>query len=103
MSKEFIYKVTKFYETAELPYNCFGGRVKWVKDTNEPETVHKWTQENYNNACSKETLKYFRKVFNSRQVIKTKTDKKTGKTTTILHSYAPDSLLYRSTFIIEEI
>lgn len=103
MGKEFIYKVTKFYETAELPDNYFGGRVKWVKDTNEPETVHKWTQENYNNACSKETLKYFRKVFNSRQVIKTKTDKKTGKVTTILHSYAPDSLLYRSTFIIEEI
>lgn len=103
MSKEFIYKVTKFYETAELPDNCFGGQVKWVKDTNEPETIHKWTQENYDNACSEDTLKYFRKVFNSRQVLKTKTDKNTHKTTTILHSYAPNSLTYRSTFIIEEI
>lgn len=103
MSKEFIYKVTKFYEVAELPENCFGGRVKWVKDTTEPETTQKWTQENYDNACGKDTLKYFRKVFNSRQVLKTKTDKDTRKTTTILHSYAPNSLTYRSTFIIEEI
>lgn len=39
MSKEFIYKVTKYYETAELPDNCFGGQVKWVKDTSEPETT----------------------------------------------------------------
>lgn len=103
MSKEFIYKVTKFYEVAELPENCFGGQVKWVKVTSEPETTHKWTQENYDNACGKDTLKYFRKVFNSRQVLKTKTDKNTHKTTTILHSYAPNSLTYRSTFIIEEL
>lgn len=102
MSKEFIYKVTKFYEVAELPENGHG-QVKWVKDTSEPETTHKWTQENYDNACSKDTLKYFRKVFNSRQVLKTKTNKNTGKKTTMLHSYAPDSLTYRSTFIIEEI
>lgn len=103
MSKEFIYKVTKFYETAELPDNCFGGQVKWAKDTSEPETVQQWTQENYDNALSYDTLKYFRKVFNSRQVLKTKTDKKTGKETTILYSYAPNSLTYRSTFIIEGI
>lgn len=102
MSKEFIYKVTKFYETAELP-KTGRGRVKWVKDTSEPETIHKWTKENYDNACGEDTLKYFRKVFNSRQVLKTKTDKSTGKTTTILYSYAPNSLTYRATFIIEEI
>ena len=102
MSKDFIYKVTKFYEVAELPASG-RGRVKWVKDTSEPETVHNWTQENYDNACSKSTLKYFRRVFNSRQILKTKTDKSTGKTTTILYSYAPDNLTYRSTFIIEEI
>lgn len=102
MSKDFIYKVTKFYETAELPESGLG-RVKWVKDTSEPETVVNWTQENYDNACGKDTLKYFRKVFNSRQDIKYKKDKVTGKETTILHSYAPNSLEYRSTFIIEEI
>lgn len=102
MSKEFIYKVTKFYETAELPASG-RGQVKWVKDTSEPETTHKWTQENYDNACCYDTLKYFRKVFNSMQNIEYKKDKVTGKTTTILHSYAPNSLTYRSTFIIEEI
>ena len=102
MSKDFIYKVTKFYETAELPANGYG-RAKWVKDTSEPETIIKWTQENYDMACGKDTMKFFRKMFNSRQVLKSKTDKKTGKTTTILYSYAPNSLTYRSTSIIEEI
>lgn len=102
MSKEFIYKVTEFYETAELPATG-RGRVKWVKDTSEPETTHQWTKENYFNALSYDTLKYFREMFNSWQNIEYKRDKVTGKKTTILHSYAPNSLTYRSTFIIEEI
>lgn len=102
MNKEFIYKVTKFYETAELPVSG-RGKVKWVKDTRKSETVQQWTKENYSNALSYDTLKYFREMFNSRQVIEHETDKKTGKKTTILYSYAPNSTTYRCTFIIKEI
>lgn len=88
------YKVTRYYEEAqEIGTNH---RMKW--EVVSDKTISEWSQLNYDNALSKETLKFFRRVLDSKQVIKYKDDK-----TTILYSYAPNRTDYRYTTIIEEL
>lgn len=67
----------------------------------EKNMGNNYTDENIKLATSKETLKFFRKSFNSKQKVTTET--KNGLTVVKIYSYEPNSNTKRSLHIYTEI